>query len=166
MPNLSDANLHGGDQSEYLAQYMLSYLGAAAFVPRQEDNGIDFHCSLYSNMDERQRTFRSPFTLQLGSVKADKTHKRFVYGGLTDSENPENRKHRIWEIDFLRTQQLPFLVGTVDKSALRLRIYSTSCLWFVLHRWDHIGEIELCPDADHDPLTQSRVDDLATPAGA
>jgi hypothetical protein len=165
MPNSGDANLHGGDQSEYLAQYMLSFLGAAAFVPRQEDIGIDFHCALYEDIDERHRTYRSPFTLQLGSVTDGRVTKDFLYGGVTDPKKPENRKHRDWEIRFLREQQLPFFVGTIDKENLRLRIYSTSALWIVLHRCDTIGEIELCLDADHDPLRQSQDGEIDTPAG-
>lgn len=56
-------------------------------------------------------------------------------------------------------------MGTIDKKKLRLCIYSTSALWFVLHRWEAIGEIELCLDAEHDPLRESRDGDIDTPSG-
>lgn len=35
-----------GDRSEYLAQYLLSGLGLVTPVPRQEDIGFDFVCSI------------------------------------------------------------------------------------------------------------------------
>ena len=46
-----------GDRSEYLALYMLSALGLAVPVPRQEDVGIDFHCNTSESItrDEIER---------------------------------------------------------------------------------------------------------------
>ena len=38
-----------GNRSEYLAQYLLSYIGTSILVPRQEDVGIDFNCAISVN---------------------------------------------------------------------------------------------------------------------
>ena len=35
-----------GNRSEYLALYILSALGISIYVPRTEDIGVDFYCSL------------------------------------------------------------------------------------------------------------------------
>jgi hypothetical protein len=35
-----------GDRAEYLAQYILSSIAVTVPVPRQEDFGSDFHCSM------------------------------------------------------------------------------------------------------------------------
>lgn len=163
MANSLDTNLRGGDRSEYLAQFFLSALGTAVLVPRPEDQGFDYFCSL-QRKNGRRLTFHAPFSVQLGSVKGDTLHKEFVYGGLTEAKIPQHKK---WEIDFLRNQQTPFFVGTIDKAQLRFRLYSTSAMWFILHRFDRIGQIELRPDAMHDPIEGACLpDDLMTPDGA
>ena len=162
MPSALDKNLRSGDRSEYLAQYILSAMGVSVLVPRPEDYGIDCSCALQRE-EGRRLTFHSPFNVQVGSIDGDVSHKQFVYGGLTKNEDPSKRAHRAWEIEFLRRQQLPFFAGTVDKKQHRLRLYSTSPMWYVLHRFAEVGEITLCPEAAHD--IDKQTDPLALPDG-
>ena len=164
MPNYLDNNLRLGDRSEYLGQYFLSAMGVSVLVPRPEDIGFDYFCSL-QRKHGRRLTFHSPFNVQMGSVSDEKLTKEFVYGGLTDHEDPAKRVHRAWEIDFLRDQRLPFFVGTIDKKNHRFRLYSTSAMWFVLRRVPVIGEIEFVPDATHDPIRESADGEITAPAG-
>ena len=164
MPNYLDKNLRGGDRSEYLAQYILSALGVAVQVPRPEDHGFDYFCSLQRE-EGRRLTFHSPFSVQLGSVDGSVSHKEFAYGGLTDHKDPEKRQHKDWEIEFLRKQRLPFFVGTADKTQHRLRLYSTGPMWYVLHRNTKIGEIILCPEDTRNLDTESKDGEILTPEG-
>lgn len=164
MANNLDSNLRLGDRSEYLGQFFLSALGVSVLVPRPEDIGLDFMCSLQKKIG-RRLSFHSPFNVQMGSTGEDGATKKFTYGGVTDPKDPAKRIHRDWEIEFLSNQHLPFFVGTVDKGALRFRLYSTSAMWFILHRVGRIGSIELCPDLKTDPLRESLVGEVDAPGG-
>jgi hypothetical protein len=155
MPNCRDDNLRMGDRAEYLGQYFLSAFGTSVPVPRPEDIGIDYCCYLQQKTG-RRLTFGLPFQIQIGTAKS----KTFTYGGLTKAG-----EHKEWEIAFLRDQQLPFFVGTVDQEAHRFCVYSTSAMWFILHREERIGEIQLCPGEDaRDLLGESRLKDVVESA--
>jgi hypothetical protein len=52
-----------------------------------------------------------------------------------------------------------------DKNDRRFPLYSTSAMWFVLHRITTIGEIEFAPDATHDPIRESADGEITTPSG-
>lgn len=108
-------NFRQGDRSEYLAQYLLSGLGLATPVPRQEDVGIDFHCAI-ADQNSGLLTFGHPFCLQVKSS----TSPNVVFGGSKDGKWLDR------EIQWYLKETTPFFLGVVDKSALELLLYSTS----------------------------------------
>src|SRR5262245_53930332 len=57
-------NLREGDMAEYLAQFMLSNLGASILTPRPEDHGFDFHCTINAAKPTELPEFRDSFYLQ------------------------------------------------------------------------------------------------------
>jgi hypothetical protein len=154
MAFMRDSNLRMGDRSEYLAQYFLSALGVSVLVPRQEDIGIDCYCSL-AEKNGRRLTYRWPFWVQIGSEGS----KKFEYGGVTEGDWKQ------WEIEGIRDMQIPFFVGLVDKEKHRLRLFSSSAKWFLLHaRWP-IGQLELCPDDPRHPLQHYQTGEIDTKQG-
>ena len=68
------------------------------------------------------------------------------------------------EIEWLFSQELPLFVCTVDQADKRFRLYSTSAMWLLRHQYGHkMASIELCPDAYHDPLKESRTPEQVAP---
>lgn len=117
-----------GDRSEYLALYILSALGIVVPVPRQEDIGADFYCSLAESRGSRL-TFHSPCLVQTKS----RSIKEITYGGID-----EKRRWKHEEVDWLFNQELPLLIGIVDKEKLLLDLYATSNIWgarYTAVRW-------------------------------
>jgi hypothetical protein len=112
-----------GDRSEYLAQLILSALGLAVPVPRQEDVGIDFYCTLGQEVGDVTRFFE-PFSVQVKSA----SEKTFVYGGSTNEG-----KLKLHEVAWLLNQQTPFFVAKVYKSAMKLDLFCTTTRWFAYH---------------------------------
>jgi len=110
-------NRRQGDRSEYLAQYLLSGLGLATPVPRQEDVGLDFHCSL-ADQELGLLTFGFPFAIQIKSASSPD----FSLGGMKDGKWLDR------EIDWFWRQTTPLFLGVVDKKRLTLDIYSTSAV--------------------------------------
>jgi hypothetical protein len=144
-----------GDRSEYLAQYFLSAFGASILVPRQEDIGIDCYCTL-AEESGRRLIHRWPFWVQIGSEGS----KAFEYGGVNATGDWKQ-----WEVEGLRELQIPFFVGLVDKEKHRIRLFSTSAKWFLLHaRWP-IGQLELCPDDPRHPLRPYQTGEIDTKHG-
>jgi hypothetical protein len=138
-----------GNRSEYLALYILSALGICISVPRQEDIGIDFYCSLAKNEGKRM-TFYSPFVVQVKSS----SEKEISYGG------PDKKKR--WkkeEIEWLFNQELPLLIAIVDKENLIMKLYATSNMWAARYTGGDVGQVVLQPDKlskDNDvPMPQS-----------
>lgn len=126
---MASYSYHRSNQNEYLAQCFLSALGASAPVIRQEDIGIDFHCALSDEKNNRL-TFHSPFIVQCGSKKG----KDFIYG--YDRKNKRWRSHAVeWFYD----QQVPFFVCEVDVPNLAFRLYNTSAKWMVRHECGHLN---------------------------
>lgn len=108
-----------GAHAEYLANYMLSLLGFTAPVPRQEDYGVDFFCSL--NIDDNNRTLvGDAYAIQIKS-----TTDSLIYG--KDSKNNWRRD----QIDFLFNVKVPFFLGVVDLESETLSIYSLSTHRFI-----------------------------------
>jgi hypothetical protein len=70
-----------------------------------------------------------------------------------------------WEIDGLGELQIPFFVGTIDKATHRIRLYSTSAKWFLLHTRAPIGKLELCVDDPRNPLAHYQTADIETKEG-
>lgn len=130
-----------GHRSEYLALYILSALGVVVKVPKEEDIGADFHCSL-AHMDGKRLTFHSPFLVQTKSVSESK----ISYGGPD-----EHNRWKKEQIDWLFGQELPLLVGLVDKNTATLKLYSTSNMWAAWYSSGRPGEIILQPDVPASP---------------
>jgi hypothetical protein len=125
-----------GNRSEYLALYILSALGVVVKVPKEEDIGADFHCSL-AHMDGNRMTFHSPFLVQTKSI----SESTISYGGID-----ENKRWRKEEINWLFSQEIPLLIGLVDKSNSTLKLYSTSNMWAAYYSSGTVGELVFQPD--------------------
>lgn len=108
-------NFREGDRSEYLAQYLLSGIGLATPVPRQEDVGVDFHCSI-ADQESGLLTFGFPFSIQIKS----RSSPNVDLGGTKDNAWLDR------ELRWYLKQSTPLFIGVVDKSALTLAIYDTS----------------------------------------
>jgi hypothetical protein len=117
MTNARHASFRAGDRSEYLAQYMLSAIGIANPILRQEDIGHDFHC-LLSTQERGLLNFDSPFTVQ---IKSD-MHP-LEYGGVT-----EQGIWKEYEIDWLLNQKVPLYIGVIDKASQTLSLYSSAAV--------------------------------------
>jgi hypothetical protein len=136
MPGSKWFTFRQGNRSEYLAQYILSALGVAVKVPIEEDVGADFHCSL-AKFNGNLMTFFAPFLVQIKSI----SEKNIIYGGVGSNG--------IWkkeEIEWLFSQELPLLIGLVDKKDLTLRLYTTSNMWAAWYFSGKIAQAILCPD--------------------
>lgn len=131
-----------GDRAEYLAQYILSALAITVPVPRQEDVGTDFHCSLL------QRTGKNlypslPFNIQIKSSGKKIREDGIRFGGVT--KKGQWRKH---QIDYLCQTDTPFLIGLVDLKKQTLDVFSTITRYFVLSNWKGCGiprEVAMIP---------------------
>ena len=125
-----------GDLSEYLASYLMGSLGLVTAVPRQEDVGIDFHCSI-ADGDDGAVTFGYPFLLQTKST----TNADVRYEKIKSDDD--------WlthEIEFLFKQELPVLLGVVDKDSVTISIYSCAPIWFLILESPQCAEFELVPN--------------------
>ena len=125
-----------GDLSEYLASYLLASLGLITAVPRQEDIGIDFHCSL-ADGEEGTVTFGFPFVVQTKST----TNSVVKFAAVKSGD--QWLKH---EIEFLFRQELPVLLAIVDKAAVNISLYSCAPRWFLIYESSKFAEFELVPD--------------------
>lgn len=155
MPGGKSANLYEGDKGEFLAQYLLSFIGLPLPVLRQLDIGIDFYCNI-SDGGVPLLSFTDYFSLQVKKVnsKTGELSQRITFGGHNDNKT-------VWkeyEIKWLFSQSIPFYLGIVDVIKSELKIYSTSTIWFIYHRYPNAFEIELKPRLDitkteivHDP---------------
>ena len=152
MPGALGYGWHDGSRGEYLAQYFLTALGVSVPVIRQEDIGIDFYCAL-GHEENKRVTFHSPYMVQHGAVS-----KNFVYGGYRDNH------WRSYELDWLFSQELPLFVCTTDQENARFRLYSSSAMWLLRYQFgDKMAQVELCPDAHHDPLKESLCEERVGP---
>lgn len=113
-------NFREGDRSEYLANYLLSGLGLVTPVPRQEDIGIDFYCSI-ADQEKNRLTFGFPYIIQVKSSSISE----ITYGSI------KKERWQREDIQWLFRQELPFFIGFVDKSLLKIDIYNTSAFWFI-----------------------------------
>jgi hypothetical protein len=128
MPGGINANFYGGAQGEYLAQYLLSVIGSAIIVPRQIDDGKDFHCSV-AREENGMLFFEFPFMIQIKTIGNDDAKtEELVFG-----EKSDKGKWKKYEIDWLTKQGLPLFIGLVSKKDNSLRIFSTSTMWFIFH---------------------------------
>ncbi len=131
-----------GDRSEYLAQYLLSAIGIAAPVIRQEDTGIDFVCATGHTISPGVQSYGSAFAVQVKSS----SKPNVTLGGIR-KKKPSSQKWRRYELEWMQDQRLPLLLGIVDKTALRIALYSTSAvgLSYVASRGKRPFELRLIP---------------------
>lgn len=123
-----------GDRSELLVEQLLAAFAFTTPVPRQEDVGVDFFCSL--THQEGQFLKAGPFF----AVQAKSSTDPIVY------EKPH-------ELEWIKNQENPLLVCVADRKALSMDVYSTwNLLCGVLNGWrgqQQASRIELLPDAVH-----------------
>ena len=115
MPGVRSYSFREGDRSEYLAQFLLSALGLCTFIPRQEDIGFDFSCSI-ADQEAGILTFGYPYLI---SVKSRSTPSINIEPTKTAIE-ADDARHVAW----LFRQDQPVFLGVVDKDAISLRIFS------------------------------------------
>jgi Domain of unknown function (DUF4365) len=106
-----------GDRSELLVEQLLAAFSFTSRVPRQEDFGLDFFCSL--TRQEGQFLKAGPFF----AVQAKSTDDDIVYA----------KPH---ELEWIRNQENPLLICVADRNSLAMDIYSTwNLLCGVLNGW-------------------------------
>jgi hypothetical protein len=131
-----------GDRAEYLAQYILSAFAISVPVPRQEDVGSDFHCSLLKRESNNLRPYL-PFNIQVKSYGDSVRTEGIAFGGITDRGNWRNH-----EIEQLCQADTPFLIGIVNKERQWLDVFSTITRYFVRYNWHQKGtprQVNLIP---------------------
>jgi hypothetical protein len=145
-----------GNRSEYLAQYLLSYLGTSVLVPRQEDVGIDFHCAI-SVANGQIEEIKEQFHVQIKSNITDEIE----FGSIVKSGSKQKKKWKKHELDWLFNLDNPLFIGIVNKDEGSIELYTTSFMWF--NYWtkefltikflpntpsDHSAEIHALADED------------------
>lgn len=136
-----------GDRSEYLAQYILSSIAISVPVPRQEDVGSDFHCSLLKKVDGNLYPYL-PFNIQVKSYGPDILKNGVRFGGTTKGKKPKGGKWRGHEIEILCQTDTPFLIGVVNKEEQWMDLFTTIPRYFVRVNWSGKGtprEVALIP---------------------
>lgn len=135
MPGQASFAFRQGNRTEYLALYLLSSLGLATKVPREEDIGIDFHCTL-AERKGASLLFYSPFNVQFKSS----SEQRIVYGGF--DQKGSWKRH---ELEWLRTQVTPFFVALVDKHSGTLELFHTITRWELANNPSLPYQVALAP---------------------
>lgn len=106
MPGARSRNFRFGDSSELLAEFILNTIAFTTRVPRQEDVGHDFLCSL-SERDGNLLRAGPFFTVQ---NKSD--HEKLIF-------------EKEYEIDWLKRQDNPFFICVSDRKNLSVELFST-----------------------------------------
>jgi hypothetical protein len=106
MPGARLRNFRFGDRSEQLVEHLLSAFAFTTRVPRQEDIGLDFFCSLISRQENLLKA--GPFF----AVQAKSSDDPIVY----------EKDH---EIAWITSQENPLLLCIADRAALAMDVYST-----------------------------------------
>jgi hypothetical protein len=119
-----------GDRAEYLAQYLLSAIAISIPVPRQEDTGDDFHCSLLRRVGRNLFPYL-PFHIQIKRHSPYLVRKGIVFGGMT--KRGKWREEAIKKLCDLHT---PLLIGLVNPTAQWMDIFSTIPRIFVAKCWE------------------------------
>jgi hypothetical protein len=132
MPGARSRSFRLGDRSELLVQHLLTGIAFTTPVPRQEDIGIDFLCSLITGYGSENLLKAGPAF----SVQAKSSTKPVEY----------TKPH---EIEWIKNQENPLLLCVADREAGAMDVYSTwNLICAVENGWR--GEqiptcIRLCP---------------------
>lgn len=127
-----------GDRSEYLAQYILSSIAITVPVPRQEDVGSDFHCSLLKRAEGNLYPYL-PFNIQVKSYGPDILKNGVQFGGITKANKQKEGKWRGHEIEILCQTDTPFLIGVVNKDEQWMDLFNTIPRYFIRVNWSGKG---------------------------
>jgi hypothetical protein len=136
MSGVRSYSFREGDRAEYLTQFLLSALGLCSAIPRQEDIGYDFACSI-ANQETGLITFGFPFLITIKSRSQPVIKIKRTKTGI--AANDESN------VEWLFPDQAT-LLGIVDKRKLSIDIYSMLPVWF-LH-WagpSDVGTMDLKP---------------------
>jgi len=125
MSGVLQPDFRQGNRSEYLAQYLLTALGTAVYVPRQEDVGIDFNCAICHNNGKIDEV-KEQFHVQIKSNLSDEIE----YGSIIKSGKENKPKWKKHELDWLFNLDNPLFIGICDKTSSSLELYSTSFMWY------------------------------------
>jgi hypothetical protein len=108
MPGARLRSFRLGDRSELLAEHLLAGFAFTTRVPRQEDIGVDFLCSLIAGDGDGNLLKAGPFF----AVQAKSSTEKVVY------EKPH-------ELEWITNQENPLLLCVVDRKAAAMDVYST-----------------------------------------
>ncbi len=125
MSGVVQPDFRQGNRSEYLAQYLLSYLGTTVFVPRQEDVGIDFNCAI-SVASGHVEEIKEQFHVQIKSNITDDIE----FGEVAKTGKNQKTKWKQYELEWLFNLDNPLFIGIVNKDEGSLELYSTSFMWY------------------------------------
>ena len=121
-----------GDRSELLVEHLLAGIAFTTRVPRQEDIGIDFMCSLITGSHGAGLLKAGPFF----SVQAKSSAEAVVY-------------EKAHELEWIMHQENPLLICVADRAASAMDVYSTWNLICAVQRgWQGQAPancIRLCP---------------------
>jgi hypothetical protein len=107
-----------GDRSELLVQHLLSGIAFTTPVPRQEDIGIDFMCSLITSNDADLLRAGPFFSVQAKSPNQIPTYQK------------------MHELEWITNQENPLLICVADREVGAMDVYSTwNLLCAVLNGW-------------------------------
>lgn len=141
-------NYRQGDRSEYLATYFFSAIGLVTPVPRQEDIGFDFVCSI-ADQNCGRLTFNNQY---LVSIKSYSTPNIELYPAKSEDGT-------LPHIGWLFKQELPFLLAVVNKETQEFLVYSTLPIWFIYYENFDCGGIVIKPRLDDSTIE----DDVGRP---
>lgn len=143
MSGVRSFSFREGDRSEYLAQFFLSAMGLCTSIPRQEDIGFDFSCSV-ADQEAGILTFGYPYLISVKSISGPSIDVEPTPAVIQANGD----RHVSW----LFRQDQPVFLGVVDKDNISIRIFSLLPLWFLYYQGGPtIGTLSLKPrlDAQH-----------------
>jgi hypothetical protein len=132
----TSANFHEAARSEYLAHYVFAAFGTCVPIPRQEDTGLDLHCTLTERKGQRIWPI-APYSVQVKSALDKSDLKPWVL---------ESKDSVQWLIE----HPLPVLLCYVIKNDGRILIYHTSPRFYVWSSATLPERVELKPGIGHE----------------
>jgi hypothetical protein len=125
MPAAVASNLYQASRAEVLADYLFSSWGTVAPVRRQDDTGIDLHCTLTERVGQRSLV-RAYYSVQVKS-NSDPWHLK--------TEDDVR-----WLFDY----PTPLFLACVDQAALTLSVYQTMPR-YLAGMWPATQQLDLVP---------------------